>query len=102
GQLVFSTASFIVSMKLFQRSAFLYSSASVLRGVHAFGAAATISFQALIPLSIDCLAASLAAFALLVSSEGRSSGTPLPLPTTAASWVFFRLPWPGPCPCLDS
>jgi hypothetical protein len=66
-------------MKAFQRSAFLYRSASALRGAHAFGASATIFFQASIPLSTDCLAASLAAFALLVSSEGRSSGTPLPL-----------------------
>ena len=87
-------------MKLFQRSAFLYRSASALRGAHAFGASATIFFQASIPLSTDCLAASFAAFALLVSSDGRSSGTPLPLDAEASS-LFFRFPWPWPWPCLD-
>ena len=48
--------------------------ASASRGAHAFGASATIFFQASMPLSTDCLAASFAAFALLVSSDGKSSG----------------------------
>ena len=77
--MAFSTPSFSVSTKAFQRSAFLYTRASSRRGAHAVGAPATIFFQASMPLSTDCCSASQRRRGLVYAArmESRSS-TPLP------------------------